>query len=292
MSQEGSFNNESKNLPEIYAALGHAIRYDIINYLGAFHRPIHYTELVEWLQIKPGSFYFHIKKLKPLVNQDKEKRFYLTPLGTFALKMIRSSQIAESQDAKPLTEGVIVEEKLPSRFKTTLFGEFVRRLSFNRKFVGLMVITVIIQIILLDVAQLGTIPFYLDGDLYFGIIACTIELFLSILTIWLFLEFLIRFFSPIKSITIDLLVGLPLAMSPLFIYPFLVILSERITFLTDFISNGSISIVLMFFLQLLSAIFLIQLLQVIKRVNFDKALIPVFITLYSFSILSFFYTTL
>ncbi|WP_455464415.1 hypothetical protein, partial [Candidatus Hodarchaeum mangrovi] len=136
------------------------------------------------------------------------------------------------------------------------------------------------------------ISFYLDGDLHFGIIACIIEFSLSLVIIWLFLEFLIRLFTPIKGFTIDLLLGLPLAMSPLFIYPSLVILSERISFLTNFISNSSISIALMFFLQLLSAIFLIQLLQVIKRVNFEKAMIPVFITLYSFSFLSFLYTSL
>ncbi|WP_455139621.1 hypothetical protein [Candidatus Hodarchaeum mangrovi] len=292
MSEEAPTNSESKNLPEIYAALGHAIRYDIINYLGAFHRPIHYTELVEWLQIKPGSFYFHIKKLTLLVAQDEEKRFYLTPLGTFALEMIKSSQIAGSIDAKPLPVDISKEETYPIRFKTTFFGEFIRRLSFNRKFVGLMVITVLIQIILLDTAQLGIIPFYLDGDLHFGIIACFIEFSLSLVIVWLFLEFLIRLFTPIKGFTIDLLLGLPLAMSPLFIYPSLVILSERISFLTNFISNSSISIALMFFLQLLSAIFLIQLLQVIKRVNFEKAMIPVFITLYSFSFLSFLYTSL
>jgi len=290
MFKEAPSNSESKNLPEIYAALGHAIRHDIINYLGAFHRPIHYTELVEWLQIKPGSFYFHIKKLKLLVNQDKEKRFYLTPLGMFALEMIKSSQIP-ALDTKPLPMDTSAEEFLPLRFKTTFFGEFIRRISFNRKFVGFMAITVAFQTVLLDIAQLGIIPFYLDGDLYFGILACVIEFLLSLSITWLFLEFLIRFFSPIKSISIDLLVGLPLAMSPLFIYPSLVILSERIVFLTYFISNSSISISLMFVLQLLSAIFLIQLLQVIKRVNFEKAMIPVFITLYCFSFLSFLYTS-
>ncbi|MFX0182517.1 MAG: hypothetical protein ACFE95_05465, partial [Candidatus Hodarchaeota archaeon] len=52
---------EAISLHDIYAALGHAIRYDIVNYLGTFHRPVQYTELVEWLQIKPGSFYFHMK---------------------------------------------------------------------------------------------------------------------------------------------------------------------------------------------------------------------------------------
>ncbi|MFX0211166.1 MAG: hypothetical protein ACFFDT_34620, partial [Candidatus Hodarchaeota archaeon] len=77
-------DQESVSLQYIYAALGHAIRYDIINYLGVFHRSVQYTELVDWLQIKPGSFYFHLKKLEYLVEQDSEKRFKLTPTGRLA----------------------------------------------------------------------------------------------------------------------------------------------------------------------------------------------------------------
>ena len=91
---EAQFDSGETQIPlqDIYAALGHAIRYDIVQYLGSFHRPVQYTELVEWLQIKPGSFYFHIKKLKGLVEQDIEKRFKLTDLGNLALEVIQSGQ--------------------------------------------------------------------------------------------------------------------------------------------------------------------------------------------------------
>ncbi len=84
---KAQFTSGEEEIPlqNIYAALGHAIRFDIVQYLGTFHRPVQYTELVEWLQIKPGSFYFHMKKLKGLVEQDSEKRFRLTNLGNFGI---------------------------------------------------------------------------------------------------------------------------------------------------------------------------------------------------------------
>ena len=56
-------NISKVTLRYIYGALSHAVRYDIIKYLGQFHRPVNYTEMISWLNIKPGSFYFHIKNM-------------------------------------------------------------------------------------------------------------------------------------------------------------------------------------------------------------------------------------
>ncbi|MFX0150743.1 MAG: hypothetical protein ACFFAJ_08195 [Candidatus Hodarchaeota archaeon] len=276
-----------KSLHDIYAALGHAIRYDIVNYLGTFHRPVQYTELVEWLQIKPGSFYFHMKKLKFLVKQDSEKRFYLTSRGHLALDVIRSGESLQSRSPLTVEESKNKEIIPPKRFSIVFFGEFVRRSAFNTQFKLLILLIVISQIILLDFSKLGTIPFFLDGNLYFGILGCTFELLGSFLIVWALLEFVMRFYSPITNFSSELLTGIPLAMIPLFVYPLLVILSNRIQILQQIISNSALSIAIIFFLQIITAIFLVQLLQVIKSVNFERALVPVFIVLYGFSILSF-----
>ncbi len=284
----------TKVLQDIYAAIGHAIRFDIVQYLGTFHRPVQYTELVEWLQIKPGSFYFHVKKLKDLVKQDSEKRFLLTPLGKIPIDIMKSGEIVH---LKYQSEDVIDEtdEVLPERFSIKLFGEFVRKKTFNRNFqlfIGLMVLG---QILILDIARLGMIPFFFDGGLYFGLIGCILEAISSLIVIWILLELVMRYYSPIKGFSYELLTGIPIALSPLFVYPILVFLSEHIfifAFLPDIIANAQISIILLFFFQIISAIFLVQLLQVIKSVSFERALIPVFIVLYGFSILSFFVSSL
>jgi hypothetical protein len=278
---------ESKPLHDIYAALGHAIRYDIVNYLGTFHRPVQYTELVGWLQIKPGSFYFHMKKLKFLVKQDSEKRFYLTSTGQLALDVIRSGESLQSRSQTSVEESKREEIILPKRFSIIFFGEFIRRSAFNTQFKLLVLLIVLLQITLLDFSKLGTIPFFLDGNLYFGILGCTVELLGSFLIIWALLEFVMRFYSPIKNFSSELLTGIPLAMIPLFIYPLLVILADKIQILKQIVSNSALSIAIIFFLQIITAIFLVQLLQVIKSVNFERALVPVFIVLYGFSILSF-----
>ncbi len=278
---------ESKSLHNIYAALGHAIRYDIVNYLGAFHRPVNYSELVEWLQIKPGSFYFHMRKLKDLVNQNSEKLFYLTSTGQLALEVIRSGENLQSRSQVSVEESKREEIIPPKRFSIIFFGEFVRRSAFNTQFKLFILLIVITQIFLLDFSRLGTVPFYLDGNLYYGILGCIIELFGSFLIVWALLEFVIRFYSPIKHFSSELLTGIPLAMIPLFVYPLLVILADRIQFLEQIVSHSALSITIIFFLQIITAIFLVQLLQVIKSVNFERALVPVFIILYGFSILSF-----
>ena len=284
--------HESKTLQYIYAALGHAIRYDVIKYLGAFHRPVSYTELVEWLQVKPGSFYFHLKKMGHLVSQDDEKRFFLTPTGNLALDIIKSGENLRSQQIVSVTETKQGEITPPKRFSIILFGELIRQIAFNNRFKVFILLIMMGQILLLDLSKLGTIPFFLDGNLYFNIIVCTIELIGSILVIWILLEVIMKFLSPIKGFSYELLTGIPLAMCPLFIYPLLVILASNLEFLATLLSSPVFSIGLIFILQIITAIFLVQLLQVIKTVNFERALIPVFIILYGFSVLSFLITSL
>jgi hypothetical protein len=282
----------SRELQDIYAALGHAIRFDIIQYLGAYHRPVQYTELVEWLQIKPGSFYFHIKKLRSLVEQDTEKKFLLTPLGRVALDIMQSGKNVQLQHQSQAKEPDFLH---PQRFSIILFGEFVRRMTFDRKFQLFVCLMVVIQIFLLEFSNLGMIPFFFDGALYFGVLMSILEVIGSVIIIWILLELLMRYYSPIKGFSYELLTGIPIALCPLFIYPLLVILSEFLfsfSFLSEILANVQISIILLFGFQVFSAIFLVQLLQVIKSVNFERALVPVFIVLYSFSIFSFFVTSL
>ncbi len=282
----------SRELQDIYTALGHAIRFDIVHYLGTYHRPVQYTELVEWLQIKPGSFYFHIKKLKGLVEQDTEKRFLLTSLGRVALEIMQSGKNVQLQHQSQTKETEIIR---PQRFSIIFFGEFIRRMTFDRKFQLFIWIMLIIQVILLEYSNLGMIPFFFDGGLYFGILVSMLEVVGSTLIIWILLELLMRYYSPIKGFSYELLTGIPIALSPLFIYPLLIILSESLSslsFLPEIIANTQISIILLFGFQVFSAIFMVQLLQVIKSVSFERALVPVFIVLYGFSILSFLVSSL
>lgn len=283
--------SESQTLQYIYAALGHAVRYDIIKYLGAFHRPINYTELVEWLQIKPGSFYFHMKKLKHLVVQDEEKRFLLTSVGNLALDVIRSGEQMRSELHSPTTELTEVVDKPPKRFSIFFFGELIRKMTFDTKFQVVTFFILIGQIYLLNQSKLGMIPFFLDGNLYFGELGCVFQVMVSILVVWIILELIIRFYSPIQGFSRELLTGIPLTMVPLFLYPLFVILAENFQFFTVFLSSQTVSIFILFILQLISGVILVQLLQVIKSVNFERALVPVFIILYGFSIVSFLIST-
>ncbi|MFW9778650.1 MAG: winged helix-turn-helix domain-containing protein [Candidatus Heimdallarchaeota archaeon] len=282
-----------KSIPlhEFYSALGHAIRYDIVRYLGSFHRAVQYTELVEWLQIKPGSFYFHIKKLGQLVAQDEEKRFYLTQMGKTAYQLVQSGEKFHDDAQKANNHDDVFIPQIPKRFSSVFFGEFIRRRAFTSQFNLLVFGVMVCQLILLDLSQLGMIPFYLDGDLYFGLIGCLGEYLASILVIWLSLEIITRYFS-IKGFSRELLSGIPLALLPLFLYPAIIILSRDFFILATLLANPTVSILVIFILQIITAVFVIQLLQVIKTVKFERALIPVFIVLYGFSILSLVISTI
>jgi hypothetical protein len=292
-------DTEQKKEPElqiqnIYAALGHAIRFDIVQYLGAFHRPVQYTELVEWLQIKPGSFYFHMKKLKDLVDQDAQKRFFLTDLGKVALEVIQSGEKIRTRHQNH-DEKNIETTIQPERFSITFFGEFIRRRAFDRFFMLIIVLIIGLELALLTFSKMGIIPFFVDGDLYMGFFGTIIELIFTFIIIWLLMEILMRFISPLKGFSLELLSGIPLALLPLFIYPLLIVITEINPFLpglSEILTNTQITIIIMFILQILSAVFLIQLLQVIKSVNFERGLIPVFVILYGFSILSFLISSL
>ncbi|MHA1941561.1 MAG: winged helix-turn-helix domain-containing protein [Candidatus Hodarchaeales archaeon] len=281
-------------IQNIYAALGHAIRFDIVQYLGAFHRPVQYTELVEWLQIKPGSFYFHMKKLKDLVDQDAQKRFFLTNLGKVALEVIQSGEKIRTRHQNH-DEKNIETTIQPERFSITFFGEFIRRRAFDRFFMLIIVLIIGLELALLTFSKMGIIPFFVDGDLYMGFFGTIIELIFTFIIIWLLMEILMRFISPLKGFSLELLSGIPLALLPLFIYPLLIVITEINPFLpglSEILTNTQITIIIMFILQILSAVFLIQLLQVIKSVNFERGLIPVFVILYGFSILSFLISSL
>jgi hypothetical protein len=233
-----------------------------------------------------------MKKLKGYVEQDSEKRFLLTSMGEVALDVMRSGKnIHTKYHEIPKQTGTQDQKFLPNRFSIKFFGEYVRKAAFDRNFNYFVSVVIIVQVLILDLANLGMIPFFLDGGLYFGLMGCLVELIFSIVIIWLLLETIMRFFSPIRGFSLELLSGIPLALVPLFIYPSLIVFTERIpllSFLAEFLANTQVSIVSLFILQIVTAVFLVQLLQVIKAVDFERALIPVFLVLYGFSILSFF----
>jgi len=142
-----------------------------------------------------------------------------------------------------------------------------------------MIIISIFELAILELSKLGTIPFFFDAAFYSGgILFIFGEWLLSLVIIWIVLELLSRFFSPIKNFSKELLFTIPLTLLPTYLYPILIIISEitNISILT----SPAISVSFLFILQIFSGIILIQFLQVIKSLEFDKALIPVFIILY------------
>lgn len=88
-------SNESSGLTEkeldvVYGALANATRREMVSLL-ASHRKLSYTTLAEKLGIEVGSFYWHARKMRPLLRQNAAKEYKLSAMGRMAAEMLNPS---------------------------------------------------------------------------------------------------------------------------------------------------------------------------------------------------------
>jgi hypothetical protein len=66
--------------------LGNPVRQELLLIIG--RGPITYTEIYNEMKLESGSFYWHIKKMNPLVDQTEDKRYILSDLGKKAYELL------------------------------------------------------------------------------------------------------------------------------------------------------------------------------------------------------------
>ncbi len=88
----------------LFKALGNPIRRSILR-LADQRGHISYTELRDTLGLEPGTLYFHLEQLMtpkaPLILQDQDRRYKITPLGRVAATFLSNAQDLTPSTAPP-----------------------------------------------------------------------------------------------------------------------------------------------------------------------------------------------
>ncbi len=78
---------------DIFSMLSHPFRKQILRLVS--ERPMMYTELMEGLGIESGKLRFHLEKVRPLLKQDKQKKYMLSEQGKKALVFLEGAESLE-----------------------------------------------------------------------------------------------------------------------------------------------------------------------------------------------------
>ncbi len=97
---------ESAAEAALFRNLGHPLRRKIIRFISD-RGHASYTDLRDAFHIEPGTLYFHIEQLMtpdaPLLHQDKEKTYNITPLGQLAATFLGQATDITPSTAPPST---------------------------------------------------------------------------------------------------------------------------------------------------------------------------------------------
>jgi DNA-binding transcriptional ArsR family regulator len=100
--------NEKESSAEIalFRNLGHPLRRKIIRFVND-RGHVSYTDLRDAFHIEPGTLYFHLESLMtpdcPLLQQDREKTYHITPLGQLAATFLTQATDITPSTAPPST---------------------------------------------------------------------------------------------------------------------------------------------------------------------------------------------
>lgn len=272
-----------KFLSDLYHVVSHVVRRDLIRLIGGWEK-ISFTDLIKETNLSAGTFYYHLKKMSFLVQQEDDKRYSLTHEGRMAYDLLEhgESQVLvfatnpeffDQQIKKvssPLLQKIFKEIKLTPRTAIEIFG------------------LILLQILFTNLAEIGFILMLFDGILHIHPFITVLEVCFSIIIIWIFIDVYFYVFRGRKSkqrvrqmFSVELLLSIPVCISPLFLIPVITLMFELFL-----VNIGSITIILMVVLQLISGYLLLEAIQVTKSVKFTEAIIPVFILLYSSSFIA------
>ncbi len=286
LNDESSMDNELE-LKDIYGALAHEVRREILRFLGAYsHRGVSFSELNSDLQLKPGTFYYHLDKMKGLVEQLPDKSYQLTELGKKAhIILLESERLVldpRSEGDGPstvLTSGL--DEAISTSFQHShhpLFSLLERAYLQWTPTVKTMVqvfVILIFQSVIASISGLGVIPLYFDAILYFDPTITFIQVVVTSVVIWLLLEVGVMMYTRrqtnlfrMRKLSKELLILIPITQLPLYLYPILVIVSEVL--LIPLASDRVMVSIFLLALQLFTSLNMAMAVYVTKHLPYDK----------------------
>jgi hypothetical protein len=93
--------SEKKIQEQLYKALDHGIRRDILRRIG--ENSVTYTELLQELGIESGHLAYHIRNMEELLEKDAEGLYSLTRSGKRAYNFLMEEPVSKQSRDNPLT---------------------------------------------------------------------------------------------------------------------------------------------------------------------------------------------
>jgi hypothetical protein len=284
-------NNNQDVESSFYYALSHEIRRKIIQIIGD-NEFSSFTNLKKTLKVSTGTIYHHLDSLSQLIEQGKNKKYYLTDLGLHAYNSLKEN--IEIMESSKFSKGEYNSPLLKFLFALTP----IKFISFEEKD---KVYNVIISLVIL---LMGTILCGLNGfysfllffiktpdDIYklplISHIILAVIFIINFLAYFLLVEICCRLFYRKKENTINFFLSFPIILYPMVVYLLIhfILLSTELIQINIF---SFIDTVLLIFFQILSLWLLTYNLKVSKGLKIERGLIIALLLHYgSFTIVLF-----
>ncbi|MHA2357356.1 MAG: winged helix-turn-helix domain-containing protein [Candidatus Heimdallarchaeaceae archaeon] len=250
-----------RSSPEIWKALSNEIRRELLSYIGE-KRVVSFTDIQARFQMKVGTLYHHLDALGGLITQDSSKRYLLTEKGSRAYALIEDELDVAAPDMQAYGRFSLVHNLFLRPVFQFIVNDSVRSLGFSLLiFIGLAVGTYF-----LSVAPIFLFPSYIQPD-YFA----PVFFILSTIITYLIFESLASLLFKRQMNKLALFQSVMVAQIPL------ILLSVLVSFVFEFeytVSPLDMEVwilVLLFFVQLLYAGFIVEAIIVIKELRIEKA---------------------
>jgi hypothetical protein len=265
---ENKKNNEEDNREsDFYYALGHEIRREIIKNIGE-NGHSSFTNLKKTLRVSTGTIYHHLETLSQLIEQKKNKKYYLTDLGKYAFESLINNE-------KNITEGANFQFK--NKYLRTFFKWYSNIVfpSDKRSYLRLYIfstILIIIGSVLNSLNGFNSFLLFFTGSFERDfIIFNAITFILNLFAFFLIVEGICRLIYKNKTNTKILLSSFSFILSPMIVYSMLHLIFQ----LTGFLSNYILYFIDRIFfisLQVLSLWFLSFQLNLLKDLKINQGL--------------------
>ncbi|MBD3211903.1 MAG: hypothetical protein GF311_04770 [Candidatus Lokiarchaeota archaeon] len=278
---KGNNNNKTKNKDDIsniesefYYALGHDLRRFIINIIGESGFTS-FTKLKKELQVSTGTIYHHLDTLSNLIEQKKNKKYYLTELGEIAYNSLKNNK-KELEFPEASSEN----RKIP--FVSYILNALIKIMESNNQktklYIGIVsLLTLITGVIFSELNGFYSILLFfrpidsINTPALYGIS------FIVNFLIFLFVtEMLVRFFYKKRSNFQILLLSFPLVLVFMDLYLIIHYIFSTLG-LIDLPSIYFIDKILLVCFQALSIILLSYILSEIKELRLENSLIITFL---------------
>jgi len=290
---EGSQVEQSDEvLGAVYAVLAHQVRREILRIVGGYLKPIPFSEIASFLNVRPGTFYFHIKKMEGFIEQTEDRNYVLTDGGYLALRLLESGEDQLNLPPESREEAVpALQKERESILGKILLSSVFREIAPTKRTVFEVIIMILVLTALAEVAHLGILPLFYSSALYFGPLASAVCEISGIIMMWLILETVTSLLQNRRiprrnELSIELFLAMPLCLLPLGLFPACVIAFGLVNIpLLSLFPVGATLLQLL--LQLLSGLLIAQATKTCKPVSFERALVPVLAIMYISATASF-----